>query len=166
MDVVMSAVTTVGGAIKIESELGSGSTFTIQLPRSLTLVVAYGLMVDVGGTAFIIPMDSLRETIDVEPASITALPGGGEVITVRGVSMPFIRLAERLAMPGPEGATQAVVVTHKNRMATVEVSQALGLQKVVVKSMEDTLVASACVRGGAVLGDGAIGLVLDVSSLF
>ncbi len=164
MDVVMSEISKVGGDVKIESCYGAGSTFTLELPRALTLVVVSGLLVLVGGSAFIIPMEALRETIDIDPAEITKLPGGDEVINVRDRTMPFIRLAQRLAMGAPDGHTQGVVVCHRNKEATVEISQALGLQKVVVKRMEDSLMTSPSVRGGAVLGDGAVGLVLDVSS--
>lgn len=165
MDVVMNAVTNAGGSVRVESKLGEGSTIRIELPRSLTLVVVNGLLVDVASTNYIIPMENLRETIDLKEDMVISLPGDSEVVTVRDKPLSLVRLAQVMKKQAKDGPKQAVVVAHKRHAAVLEVDQALGLQKVVVKQMEDTLLTSPYVRGGAVLGDGSVGLVLDVSAL-
>lgn len=165
MDVVISSVTAAGGKVKIESEPGKESTFRISLPRSLANVVVSGLLVRIADSAFIIPMEVLRETIELDSCKLTKLPNGTEVIMVRDRPIPFIRLAERLSLTPTSEARHAVVISHRDQEAAVEINLALGLQKIVVKRMDDQLLTSSCIRGGAILGDGSVGMVLDFANL-
>jgi two-component system chemotaxis sensor kinase CheA len=166
MDVVRRNIEELRGKIEIQSTAGEGTTFSISLP--LTLAIIDGLIVRVGHERYILPTLSVRESFRPTQKMLSTIHDKGEIVDVRGRLLPLLRLNEfldvRCDQPDP---TQAVLVTVESDGAQrcLLVDEVLGKQEVVIKSLGDTFQTNALLAGAAILGDGRVGLILDVHAL-
>jgi two-component system chemotaxis sensor kinase CheA len=177
MDVVRRNIASLGGGVSIASEIGAGTTITIQLP--LTLAVLDGMVVSVGGEQYIIPLEFVAEAIQPQAGDIKSVANVASLIAVRGEHLPLIRLEdvvqlERAAPPGPAAGLPpagpdhgqlCLVVEVDNRRAALLVDSLIGQQQLVVKSVETNLHAVPGVAGATILGDGRVALILDVNTI-
>jgi two-component system, chemotaxis family, sensor kinase CheA len=166
MDVVRRNIENLRGKIEIQSRPGLGTTFTILLP--LTLAIIDGLLVGVGDHRYIIPTLSIRESFRPPPGMVTTVHGRGEVVSVRGRQTPLLRLGHYLGTPSravkPEDGI-IVVVESGDAARGLLVDELIGKQEVVIKSLGRAFRQQNLLAGGAVLGDGWVGLILDVDTL-
>ena len=166
MDVVRRNIEKLRGKIEIESVAGEGTTFTIILP--LTLAIIDGLIVGLGGERYIIPILSVRESFRPHPNMVSTIQGRGEVVRVRGQQTPVLRLGKHLSRPShainPEEGIMVVVESGDTSRALL-VDQLIGKQEVVIKNLGQSFQNQSLLAGAAVLGDGSVGLILDVDSL-
>lgn len=164
MDVVRRNLEEIRGRIDITSAPGKGTTFAIRLP--LTLAVTDGMLVRVGEERFIIPLTHIHMSFRPEPSMISSVVGKGEMVLLRGELMPIVRLHHLFDVPGavedPLNGLLMIVGDGKRRTALL-VDDLLGQQQVVAKALGDGLGKVAGVSGGAILGDGRVGLILDVN---
>ena len=166
MDVVRRQITGLRGRIEIQSARGRGTTFLMRLP--LTLAIIDGLIVGVGGERYIIPINSVREMLRPAPEMIFTLEGRAEMAMVRGELLPIVRLDRRFKVAGArQNPAEAlfVVVEAQGKRFCLLVDEMLGKQEVVIKSLGDSFRHVAGISGGAILGDGRVGLILDVSGV-
>jgi two-component system, chemotaxis family, sensor kinase CheA len=167
MDVVRRRVAKLRGRIDIASRPGHGATFTLKLP--LTLAIIEGLVVGAGTERYIIPIYAVREMFRPSEEMLSAVPGGGEMVLVRGSLLPILRLHSRFGVT-PRSADPAsgvlVVVESTRRSFCVLVDELIGKQEVVIKSLGETFRNVRGIAGGSILGDGRVGLILDVEALF
>jgi two-component system chemotaxis sensor kinase CheA len=166
MDVVRRNIENLRGKIEIQSLPGRGTTFTILLP--LTLAIIDGLLVGVGGDRYIIPTLSIRESFRPPPGMVTTVHEQGEVVSVRGRQTPLLRLGRYLGTTSravkPEDGI-IVVVESGDSARGLLVDELIGKQEVVIKSLGGAFERQNLLAGGAVLGDGGVGLILDVDTL-
>jgi two-component system, chemotaxis family, sensor kinase CheA len=166
MDVVARNIENLRGKVEIQSLPGQGTTFTILLP--LTLAIIDGLLVGVGGDRYIIPTLSVRESFRPPPGVVTTIYGRGEVVSVRGRQTPLLRLGNYLGTASraikPEDGI-IVVVESGDTARGLLVDELIGKQEVVIKSLGRAFRQQNLLAGGAVLGDGGVGLILDVDTL-
>ena len=88
MDIVRSSVEDLKGSVQVSSELGHGSTFTIQVPLTLAMIDA--LLVNLGEGCFALPLESVREIIEVPPTAIHQLENNTQVIALRDKTVCLI----------------------------------------------------------------------------
>lgn len=93
LDVVKSKIESLSGEVEVKSKIDIGSTWTIRLP--LTLAIIQALMVDVGGEKYAISLGSIQTIEDIIPSDIKTVQNK-EVIHLRGIVIPLIRLSEVL----------------------------------------------------------------------
>jgi two-component system chemotaxis sensor kinase CheA len=166
MDVVRRNIEHLRGKIEIESTPGHGATFSIYLP--LTLAIIDGLIVRVGDDRYIVPTLSVRESFRPTRAMLSTVHERGEIVSVRGRLLPLLRLKEIFSgLPDKTDPTEAVViVVQADRMERcILVDELIGKQEVVIKSLGDTFQQNPWMAGAAILGDGRVGLILDVNTL-
>ncbi|HMJ90315.1 MAG TPA: chemotaxis protein CheA, partial [Candidatus Acidoferrum sp.] len=166
MDVVRKNIDKLRGKIDIASTLGEGSRFTISLP--LTLAIIDGLIVGVGGERFILPTLSVRESFRPKREMISTIHERGEMVNVRGHLSPLLRLSEYFNIPAQatdptEGIVIVIEAGGSDRCLLVD--QLIGKQEVVIKSLGETFKNNRALAGAAILGDGRVGLILEVNSL-
>jgi two-component system, chemotaxis family, sensor kinase CheA len=166
MDVVKRNIEKLRGRIEIVSTPGKGSIFTIRLP--LTLAVIDGLVVKVGSQKYIVPINSIEQSIRPSPEMLSTVQGRGEIVTVRGSILPLVRLHELFAVePKTRNPCESlvVIVQDNDRRACFLVDELLGQEQVVIKSLGEGMGQIKGISGGAVLGDGNVSLILDVPGL-
>jgi two-component system chemotaxis sensor kinase CheA len=100
---------------------------------------------------------------------ISRIQGRAEVVNVRGRLIPLLRLHEFFG--GRSKATDAgdgivVVVQSGTSLRCLLVDGLLHKQEVVIKNLNDILIhKNRALAGAAILGDGRVGLILDVNAL-
>lgn len=167
MDVVKKAIDKLRGKIEVHSEPGRGSIVTIRLP--LTLAIIDGMIVRVGENRYILPTTAIHESFRPQQDDYFTVKGQGEMIKVRENLLPLIRLDQVLenttALTSPAEAL-VVVLENEGERRCVMVDEVLGKQEVVIKSLGEGLKNVPSLAGGSILGDGRVGLILDVAGLF
>ncbi|MEW5723351.1 MAG: chemotaxis protein CheA [Thermodesulfobacteriota bacterium] len=167
MDVVRKAIDKLRGKIEVTSRPGQGSTITIRLP--LTLAIIDGMIVRVGENRYILPTISIHESFRPGPGDYHTVRGQGEMIKVRDSLLPLIRLDRVMGTKGSAlDPTQALVVVVENEgeRRGLLVDEVLGKQEVVIKTLGERLTYVRSLAGGSILGDGRVGLILDVAGVF
>jgi chemotaxis protein histidine kinase CheA len=167
MDVVRKSIELLRGKVDFASEPGQGSIMTIRLP--LTLAIIDGMIVRVGDFRYILPTISINESFRPKPEEYFTVRNQGEMIKVRDSLLPLVRLSQIVSAAGAmtdpaEGLV--VVVENEGQRCCLLVDEVLGKQEVVIKSLGEALKYVRSLAGGTILGDGRVGLILDVSGLF
>ena len=165
MDVVRKQVEKLRGRIEIRSQAGHGTTFLLKLP--LTLAIIDGLVVTVGSQRYIVPMFAVREMF--RPESLFTIQNRQEMALVRGRLLPVLRLYKRFGFTSrTEDPRQAllIVAESEGQPFCLMVDDLIGKQEVVIKGLGEGLGKVPGIAGGAILGDGRVGLILDMSGLW
>ena len=167
MDVVKKQIQKLRGSVDIQSTAGRGTVFSLKLP--LTMAIIDGLVVGVGKERYIIPIFAVREMLRPTSGMVSTVEGRAEVLMVRNNLLPVIRLYERFGVEPrstkPED-TVFVVTECDGKPFCLMVDELLGKQEVVIKSLGKMFQGVSGVAGGAILGDGRIGLILDMQGVF
>lgn len=167
MDVVKQAVEKLRGKIEIKSVEGEGTTFAAFFP--LTMAIIDGMIVKVGNEKFIIPTTAIRRLLRPEQKDYTNVAGKGELLNVMGELLPLLRLYELFSLEPlyrePWDAL-VVIVDAGNRSKCVLVDEVLEKGEVVIKTLGGHFKTIKGVSGGAILGDGNVGLIIDPEGLF
>ena len=163
MDVVKKATEELGGRVLLETRIGKGTTFTIELP--LTLAIAEALIVSVNGQRFAVPQSGVREVLEVESTSTRVLENN-EIISYRGKILPLLRLARIFEMNYQRGERFHVLVLGEETNAVgLAVDRILGQREIVVRAIKDPLAQSKGIAGATELGDQRVVLILDIGAL-
>ena len=161
MDVVRRSVQALRGRIEITSEANRGTTFYIKLP--LTLAILEGLVVAVGSERYIVPVSSVREILRPAVGMIV-----DDTVILRDTFLPVERLHRRFGIVPRTTAFHTgtlVVCESGGKRFALFVDEVVGKQEVVSKPLGAGLEDVPCVAGCAILGDGRIGLILDVDAM-
>jgi two-component system chemotaxis sensor kinase CheA len=166
MDVVKRVIEKLRGRIEILSTPGSGTTFIIRLP--LTLAIMDGVLVRVGTERYIIPTLSILETFAPQEDQYFTIQGKGEMIKYRDDLVPLVRLdrifGEKRGNTNPWDAL-VVAVTHDGKKRYLLIDEIIGKEEVVIKSLGEHLKNTKGVAGCTIMGDGRVGLILDIPEL-
>lgn len=163
MDVVRENVRKLRGIVDVNTTVGRGTTFRIQLP--LTLAVLQVLLVRAGGFAYALPLHSVSETLLIDRSDINTLEKS-DVIFIRGTALPLKSMNSILgrgASPSKGGGLIPVVVLGlAEKKIAVSVDELLDKQDVVMKPLGEYLGAVEGVEGAAILADGSVTVVMDI----
>ncbi|MFC0014369.1 MULTISPECIES: chemotaxis protein CheA [Allobacillus] len=165
LDVVKNTIESLGGTIEIASEEGKGTTFTIQLPLTLSIISV--MLSTVGSETYAVPLSTIIET---------AIINQDEIVTIQGQKMmhfkesviPLIFLREVLDVPDSNNAPdkESVIIVRKGeQVAGLVVDSLIGQQEVVLKNLGNYLTSIFAISGATILGDGEVALIIDTHSL-
>lgn len=170
MDVVKKNIEKVGGKLIVDSEFGKGSTFTIRIPLSLSIVEVLSLQV--GKSSLSVPVSSVMEAFSCDGEGFITDPDGNEFVYLRGKCMPLIRLSKHLDIPDAQEDVRKGIMVHCRDGGENAVLFADGIicdQQVVVKPFSPLLshikLKEAGLAGCSILGDGSITLILDTKEI-
>jgi two-component system chemotaxis sensor kinase CheA len=166
MDVVRRNIETLRGRIEIQTERGRSTTFSLHLP--LTLAIVDGLVLRVGQDRFVIPTPAVQESLRPRPENVHTTYGRPCMVQVRDRLIPLLHLGEAFGIRGTRDciSDSTVVIAEDNgRPVALVVDELLGKREVVIRSLGEMFRGVAGIAGGAILGDGRIGLILDTGGL-
>jgi len=164
MDVVKKNVSKLSGMIDVDTEIGSGTTFTITLP--ITLAIIKALIVEVSTETFAVPLSSVLESLMITRDKIETIERR-EVISLRGETLPLLRMDRVFRLPHMEEGEflYVVVVGVAERRLGLVVDRLVGQQEIVIKSIGEKLKSVTGIAGATELGDNEVVLVMDVEAL-
>ncbi|WP_100641847.1 chemotaxis protein CheA [Alteromonas facilis] len=166
MDVVKRNIQSLGGQIDVKSEANEGTTFSIKLP--LTLSILDGQLVKVRGETFVIPMLAIIESIQIKREAINEIGAHDVSFKWRSQFIPLLNLAETFGSANSDSRTDemlVVVVEHDGQHFGLIVDELANHQQVVVKSLEANYIKVDELSGATILGDGSVAFILDVGAL-
>ncbi len=169
MDVVRTNVEReCNGTIEISSQVGQGTLIKLHMPANTTVVVVSCLLLGVGDSRFLIPVENIKQLIRVDDSAVSTIQGKGEMVMIREQLYPLVRLHEYYDIPPKHSSVSdglIVLVESNHEYMALFLDEVFGQQRVVVKDLEGELANMDSIRGAAVLGDNKVGMVVDVSSL-
>jgi two-component system chemotaxis sensor kinase CheA len=167
MDVVKNNIAALSGMIELRSDRGHGTRFEITLP--VTLAIVRALVVDAAGRPYAMPLNAVLEIVQAAPGDIRTIETR-EVLTLRGATLPLVRLSWFLGLLPEATARRAekpfvVVVGLAQERLGIAVDDLLGQQDVVVKPLGRSLAGLRGIAGATDLGGRRTVLVLDVGAV-
>lgn len=165
LDVVKNTIESLGGSVSIDSAEGMGSTFSIQLPLTLSIISV--MLVEIQKEKFAVPLSSIIETAIVKKDEILNAHNQ-RVIDFRGKVVPLLFLKDIFQVPCQleEDEFYSVVIVRKgDKMAGLVVDSFIGQQEVVLKSLGNYLTDVFAISGATILGDGQVALIIDCNAL-
>ncbi|WP_453996910.1 chemotaxis protein CheW [Bacillus nitroreducens] len=165
LDVVKNTIEALGGTITIQSEIGKGSMFSIQLPLTLSIISV--LLVEVQNEKYAIPLSSIIETAIIKKSDILHAHNQ-KVIDFRGKVVPLVDLKEIFEVPisNEEDDYLSIVIVKKgDKSAGLIVDSFIGQQEIVLKSLGNYLSNVFAISGATILGDGQVALIIDCNAL-
>ena len=187
MDIVKNRIENLSGSVDVRSTIGQGTTFIIRLP--LTLAIMSSLLVRIFEETYAIPLDHIDEIVEVPARSIFRVQKR-PTIEIRKRIVPLVSLGDLFHWGGcinpmtsngshgdqgqrpqihwlEERADPLLVVIVQNGETTIGlvVDQLIGMQEVVLKSLEKNYRAVPGLSGASILGDGRVSLILDIDAL-
>lgn len=170
MDVVRRNINQIGGSLSVESKPGKGTTHSIRIP--LTLTIVDGMRFSVGNISFIVPTVSVKTAIKPKAGDIFKDPDGNEMVMLLNECYSVVRLSKIFDIETDVMAPEDGMMMHltsEERDFCILFDQLDGEYQVVSKSLPSYLSKctnrTAGISGCAVLGDGSINLILDVNNL-
>ena len=166
MDAVKTKVEQLGGQFDLVSKKNEGTHVYIRLP--LTLAIVLSLLIKVGDETYAISLENVEETIMVRKEDIKTVHGEPTTL-LRGEVLSLNILGDILGTENIEHDREeypvVVVKIGKNKIGFI-VSQLIGQQEIVIKSLGKFLSKIDGITGGTILGDGNVALILDVASFY
>jgi chemotaxis protein histidine kinase CheA len=165
MDVVRTNVMRLGGNIHLDSELGRGTTFTMQMP--LSAAVQEVLLVNTAQQTLAVPGRYVAELVEINESDVQTVKGRTAII-LRGSFLPIVRLEELLGFKqvSDEPHRFVVVLSDGQRTLGVTVDEFVGRQELFTKDIHPRLAALPGVGGASILGDGRVVLILDGPAIY
>jgi two-component system chemotaxis sensor kinase CheA len=158
MDVVKRKISEIRGEVDIYSEPGVGTTITIRLP--LTLSIIDGLLVRVHDTNYIIPLPAVHKIYAVEHQKL--IKAFNNTLLLDNQQIPFFRLREEFTVKASsQEIEQLVVIKYDDQIVGLAVDEVIGEYQAVLKPLGKMYKNQEIISGASILGDGTIALVLD-----
>jgi two-component system chemotaxis sensor kinase CheA len=163
MDVVKTVLERLKGSVSIETKVGEGTRFLLKVP--LTLAIIKALMFRVSDKLYAVPLSSVVEIIRAQDDEVH-LVDRREVIRLREEVLPLVRLRSLVDQAANAAKKLFVVVVQQgDRKYGLAVDRLVGEEELVIKALDDHLVATDLVSGASILGDGTVVLILNLHAV-
>jgi two-component system chemotaxis sensor kinase CheA len=164
MDVVKTIIDRLKGNIEIRTKLGQGTTFLLKVP--LTMAIIKALLFNVGDKIYAVPLSSVQEIARAKESEIHRVDQH-EVLKLREEVLTLVRLGKlnKRADIVSRKKLFVVVINVSDRKFGLVVDKMVGEEELVIKALDDHLVATDLVSGASILGDGTVVLILNISAV-
>jgi two-component system chemotaxis sensor kinase CheA len=160
MDVVRKKISEIRGEVTIDSEAGQGTTITLRLP--LTLSIIDGLLVKVAENQYVVPISSIEKIFALNHEQLKN--SFNKVVVIDGEQIPYVDMRDVFEEEKIEAEVpQMILVRHEEKRLGLLVDEVLGEYQTVVKPLGRYLKTHKVVSGASILGDGTISLVIDTN---
>lgn len=163
MDVVKNVVERLKGTVHIETKLGEGTRFFLKVP--LTLAIIKALLFRVQQRLYAVPLASVVEITRAQESEVHRVDQH-EVLRLRDEVLTLVRL-HKLNRDKASGQKKifVVVIAIGDRKFGLVVDRLVGEEELVIKALDDHLVATEFVSGASILGDGTVVLILNINAV-
>lgn len=164
LDVVQRSIQRLGGTLELNSSIGLGTTFILNLP--ITFSMSQLMVVEVGGERYGLPITDVIETLKL-PANTVQSVRSGQAFVLRNRTMPLVYLAELLQLPAPVPSAEIKILilqAGEDRIGIV-VDAIAERSETLTRPLTSLLQGVTGISGTTVLGDGKVLLVLNVEEL-
>jgi two-component system chemotaxis sensor kinase CheA len=161
MNIVKKTVDSLGGAIRIRSTPGKGTTVTLLLPINLSIIKA--LLFSVGPDVHAIPIEYVKETSRFEQGSLKTVRGDLVLPGEDGV-VPVLMPDDIFGLPFESGSdryAKVIVIDTGARRFAVVVNGIIGQQDIVIKALPPLFRGLRGISGATVLGSGKVAFIWD-----
>jgi two-component system chemotaxis sensor kinase CheA len=164
LDAVKNKIEALGGTVKLESEKGIGTKFTMKLPPSMSIIGA--MLVEVNNESYAIPLENVKETTKVPIKEIHEIAQSG-VFRLREEILPLLNVHSEFGgkIESFEEDMPVIIVEKDENRAGFIVTRFIGQQEIVVKTLNKDLRHAPYFSGATILGDGNVALILDVGAM-
>ncbi len=162
LDVVATKVRLLGGSVELSTDAGAGTEIRLELPMTLAIINA--LLARSGDEVYALPITHVVETLLVDPSMIT-FENDREFLSVRGQSIPSVRLRERVGHPRRDKGGHAAVLDLPDGRIGLVVDEFVGQQEIVVKTFNAARGMQRLFNGATILTNGSPALILDAQGI-
>lgn len=162
MDVVKRKLTEIRGEVELDSEINVGTTLTIKLP--LTLSIIDGLLVKIANNHYVMPLSVVNKIYATKHKNV--VNKYNNLIILDGEQFPFYYLREEFNLQeGEQETEQVIIVTYEEKQIGLVVDEVVGEYQAVLKSLGKMYKKQEIISGATILGDGTVALVLDTNKI-
>lgn len=161
LDVVATKVRSLGGAVELATDEGAGTEIRLELP--MTLAIIHALLARSENEVYALPITHVVETLVLDPEMVR-FEDGREILSLRGQTIPAVRLRDRLGHP-PRAKGHAVILDLPEGRMSLVVDEFVGQQEVVVKSFDAARGMPQLFNGATILTNGSPALILDAQGI-
>jgi two-component system chemotaxis sensor kinase CheA len=163
MDVVKRNIAELKGSIIVDSKVNIGTTLTIKLPLSLSIID--GLLVEVANVFYIIPLSVVDKCYEVENKEM--IGNFNQLLVLDNQQIPFINIHKEFGYDEISDAesSQIIVVSDSDRRVGISVDCIIGEYQAVVKPIGKYYRNQDFISWATILGDGSIALVMDTHKI-
>jgi two-component system chemotaxis sensor kinase CheA len=162
MDVVKTVLDRLKGTVSIRTTPGKGTTFYMKVP--LTLAIIKALLFRVSGRIYAVPLASVVEITRIRRSAIHCVDNH-DVIQLRDDVLALVHLHGLTREANNAAKMFVVVASLGDRKFGLVVDHLVGEEELVIKALDDHLVATELVSGASILGDGTVVLILNIASV-
>jgi len=166
MDVVRQAVESLRGRIEVQNTEGQGCAFIMRMP--LTMAITDGMIVKIGSQRYVLPTANIQKAVRPVESDIHTVNQRAEMLMFMDELVPVIRLHLLFEIPDAETKLTSgllVVIGEGQQRCALFVDDLLSQTQVVTKLLGKGFNNIPGVAGGAIMGDGTVGLILDASGI-
>lgn len=172
MDMVRASFEDLGGQIKIDSDIGKGTTFNLVVPVPKSVLIINSLQVKSGNQLFLFSMDEV-----VEVLKVTSNSSKTQINIINGTHFlrhnnHFYELCHLQSLVANDGSTwndtkdlNIVILKHKAKFFGVVVDQIFEFEEVVMRKISNQIEHSSLYQGAALLGSGEVSLIFSAHGI-
>lgn len=166
LDVVRTAIQSMGGSLAILTESSAGTSFLLRLP--FTIAIIHVLLVKVGRFTLAIPLTAVDRTMELKGSDLTTADGE-RIFSLNDETLPVVPLGQIFNIKTEDlqvDTVQVFITVVKGKRLAFQVDQLLGNQEVFVKALPRPLSAFQGINGATLLGSGEVVFILDILNKF
>jgi two-component system, chemotaxis family, sensor histidine kinase and response regulator PixL len=173
MDVVRDSLKQVRGEIKVDTQAGVGTTFTLSVPFTLSVVRV--LLAESNGMLLAFPADVVGEIVMLKPEEIIttagkqALAWEGEIVQLlilsRWLGFNCPRQPYTLESPPNINSPAVLIVSHSNQLVGIQIDRCWGEQEVAIRRVEGNIAMPAGFTNCTIMGDGRVVPLVNIPEL-
>ncbi|MGK7936767.1 MAG: response regulator [Xenococcaceae cyanobacterium] len=175
MDVVRTNIEQVNGKIQVDTELGMGTTFTISVPFTLSVIRV--LLVESNDMLLAFPTSTIEEMLILQPELIIE-SAGAEILNWEGFMVRLVRLHQWLHFSSSQSRSNldseasplidrptVLIIAQGNELVGIQVDRYWQEEEVTIRQVEGNLSLPLGFNGCTILGDGRVVPLVDASAL-
>ena len=162
MDIVRKKIQEIRGEIFVESTLGKGTTFTIKLQQTISIIDTLLIVAD--NSTYALPIEDV-ELCDLEEHD-HIFGRQSKLIEFNNELIPFLYLREKFSsVTEPPEKEKLIVINKLGKRYAIIADKIIGQHQAVIKPLNKTFKEIDFISGASILGDGSIALLLDTDKL-